>query len=140
VSYIVIYSFYFISAPTLFVCWPMALISWEKEAVRKRVQQAKTLRTDAYREKDATWNRSKRAKTLRTDADRTIDAVRQGAKRARKIAKQGLKELVNGASYRELQAVKIHDLLRDEKDNFVAPLKLPDTCRGAEKCPDIHLT
>jgi hypothetical protein len=133
--------FYFISVPTRFVCWPMAALSREKEAVRKRVQRAKTLRTDAYRKKDAAWNRTKRAKTLRTAADRTKDAARQRAKRARQIAKQGLKELVNGATYRELQAVEIHDLLRDEKGNFVAPLKLPDMCRGAEKYPDdTHLT
>ena len=91
----------------------MAALSREKEAVRKRVQRAKTLRTDAYRKKDAAWNRTKRAKTLRTAADRTKDAARQRAKRARQIAKQGLKELVNGATYRELQAVEIHDLLRE---------------------------
>ena len=133
--------FYSTSVSTLFVCWPMAPLSQEKEAVRRRVWYAKTSRTDAYREKAAAWKKAKRAKTTRTDADRTKDAARQAARRARQqIAKQGLKELVNGATYRELQAVEIHDLLRDEKGNFVAPLKLPDMCQGGVEYPDTHLT
>jgi hypothetical protein len=128
-------------SPHFFVLAMAPPLSQKKESVWKRAQRAKKLRTDDDRKVEADQKRARRELLTADDKqkEREKDRLRRQQSREKKLAEQGLKKVVNGATYHELQAVEIHDLLRDE-NNFVAPLKLPDICRGEEKYQENHLT
>jgi hypothetical protein len=87
-----------------------------------------------YRRKER--ERMKKRRALLTENEKRIIREKNNRRKRYKSASKGLKQLSNGATYRELEAVQIHDLLMDETGtNYLAPLKLPDKCQGAISYP-----
>jgi hypothetical protein len=89
---------------------------------------------DEYRTKEMEHAKKRRASSTADDRakERACGKMRRVGERAKQA---GLKQAGIDLSPCVLQAVEIHDLVCDEKNNFIAPLKLPDMCVGALRYP-----